>query len=552
MGASPSATAQAVLEERYLRRSESGSVVETFDGMAERVARHVAAAEELYRRGGEDHFAAEFAEAMRRLEFLPGPTTLRNAGTGVGMLAGSAVLPVEDSLRSIFSALSDAALVYQAGGAVGFSLSHLRPDGDRVSSTGGLAAGPMSWLRLLDASADIVASRGRLPGSSLAVLDASHPDIVELVAAASSSTVQTGAVKLMVGLPDSLLRAAQRNGLFRLVTPRTGDVVGTVRAAELLEAIYDSVLATGQPGIVFLDALNRSNPMPDLGRIEAVDPYAEIPLLPYETCNLGALNLVRFIRGRGIDWDRLRHVVAMAVRFLDDAVDVSSYPVPAMERAAHNSRKVGLGVMGLASLSEALGVEYGSERALQLAGRVARHVEASAREASAKLARERGAFLGFERSVHADVRRPSGGRARWPRLRNAALTAIWPTGDVSLLAGTSPGIEAWPDPAGPFLPSAWPVRLQAVMQRSVDAGVSTTVPLEEGATAGDVRSIVLSAWRAKAKGISVLPRSVSARLGSLPGETRQAREAREAEPSLHARARAAAQPRSRRAPSRVA
>lgn len=555
-----SAAARTVLRERYLRRDPRGRTVESTSGMMDRVAAHVAAAEDVHAPGTAAGWAERFAVALRSLDFLPNSPTLMNAGTGVGLLSGCVVLPVEDSLRSIFATLGTAALVHQAGGGTGYSFSHLRPAGAPVASTQGASSGPVSFLHLFDTAAGIVRLGGRRRSASMAVLDASHPDIRDFVTA----KLTAGALEhfnLSVGVTDRFLRAAEAGGSHPLVDPGTGRTVARVPAADLLDSICDSARGCGDPGLLFLDAINRADPLPGQGRIEATNPCGEVPLRPYESCNLGSINLARFARDGGVDWERLGSTAELAVRFLDDVIDVSRWPVPEMERAVHATRRVGLGMMGLAELLATLGIPYDSDAAVRLAGRLARHIRDRARRSSAGLAAERGPFPLFDESTLA--------RRGLPPLRNAQLTSVAPTGTISLIAGTTAGIEpmfavayvrhvlgrhlvetnplferlarergfhseqlvadiartggvranpAVPDDVRAAFPTAlevspgWHLRMQAAVQRHVDAAVSKTVNLPASATVEEVRGIYLAAWRARVKGITVY------RYGSHPGQ----------------------------------
>ncbi|WP_174548871.1 adenosylcobalamin-dependent ribonucleoside-diphosphate reductase [Actinomadura formosensis] len=550
--------ATVVLRERYLRRDETGAVVESTGEMMDRVAGHVARAEEEFLPGASAHWAGEFGRAMRALEFLPNSPTLVNAGTELGLLSGCFVLPVEDSLDSIFTAVKDAVLIQQGGGGTGFAFSHLRPAGDPVRSTHGVASGPVPFMRVFDVATQVVRQGGRRRGANMAVLDCAHPDI-RAFAAAKAHSEHFENFNLSVAAPDAFLHAVQDRASWPLVNPRTGETAGEVDAAELFDLIAAQAWRTGDPGLLFTDRINRANPVPSLGRIEAANPCGEVPLLPYESCNLGSLNLPRFVSGGTVDWPRLTGAVRLAVRFLDDVIEVNRFPFGELEEAARRTRKIGLGFMGLAELLAMLGVPYGSAEAVRLAGRIAHRIAAAAREASAELAAERGPFPCFGQSVHA------GG----PPLRNAQLTAVAPTGTISLIAGTTSGIEPmfalayvrnvlgrhlievdplfertardrgfWsehlmadiaatgslPDhPSVPAdvrhafvtaaqVPPEAHLAMQAAVQRHIDAGVSKTVNLPASATVDEVKRIYLEAWRAGVKGITVY------RYGSKPGQ----------------------------------
>lgn len=545
-----SLAAVTVLRERYLLRDDRGQPIESTGEMMDRAARFVAVAEDEHQPGSSAQWAERFSTLLRSLVFLPNSPTLMNAGTDLGLLAGCFVLPVNDSMHSIFTTLGQAAEIQRAGGGTGYAFSHLRPAGDRVAGTGGTASGPMSFLRLYDTAAGVVSMGGRRRGACMAVLDASHPDISDFVTAKAESRNDLTHFNLSVGVSDAFLRAVERNGTHRLVNPRTGKVVAKVRAAELFDTICQSAHACGDPGLVFLDTINRANPLPSHGRIEATNPCGEVPLLPYESCNLGSINLARMTTAGRIDWDRLADVTEMAVRFLDDVIDVSRYPFPELDEATRATRKIGLGVMGLAELLASLGIPYDSDEGVRLAGQVMRRIQRAAHTASERLAVDRGSFPAFADSRYART---------GPR-RNAQVTSVAPTGTISLIAGTTAGIEPmfaiaftrtivgrhllevnpyfdrlardrgfYSDEliaeiaqrggvrGCPQLPAAvraafptaaeiapeWHLRMQATVQRHVDAAVSKTVNLPAAATVDDVRSIYLAAWKAKVKGITV-------------------------------------------------
>lgn len=379
--------AVTVLAERYLLRDDSGRVVESTGEMLERTARHVATAEDMHEPQSSERWSEAFAEALRGLDFLPNSPVLMNAGTRIGLLSACFVLPLEDSLASIFTTLGNAALIHLAGGGVGYSLSRLRPKGDRVASSGGQASGPTSFLSVFDAAAEVVRAGGRRRGANMAVLDVSHPDLDLFInAKVTPGTLST--FNLSVAIPGSFMRAVANGGRHRVIHPRTGRTVARPNAAVTFEHICEAAWSGGDPGVLFVDEINRHNPLPSMGRIDATNPCGEVPLLANESCNLASLNLTRFISKGAIDWQRLTDTVRLAVRFLDDVIDVTRYPVPELETAATATRKVGLGMMGLAELLATIGIPYDSEEALRLANRLARKVRVVSHEASAALARE--------------------------------------------------------------------------------------------------------------------------------------------------------------------
>lgn len=545
-----SLAAVTVLSERYLLRDGESRPVESTGEMMDRVAAFVAGAEDGYRAGSSTGWAERFSALLRGLEFLPNSPTLMNAGTPLGMLSGCVVLPLEDSLRSIFTTLGQTAEIHQAGGGTGYTFSHLRPAGDPVVGTGGRASGPLSFLRLFDDAAEVVQRGGRRRGACMAVLDVSHPDIYDFINAKSGTSDQLSHFNLSVGVTDAFMRAVERGGTHRLVNPRTHRTVARVPAVDLFDALCEAAHACGDPGLLFLDAINRANPMPGAGRIEATNPCGEVPLMPYESCNLGSINLARMTRDAAVDWDRLTEVTELGVRFLDDVIDVNEYPFPELDDASRATRKIGLGMMGLAELLATLGIAYDSTQAVRLAGRIASHVQRVAHAASARLAETRGSFPAFPRSRFAGSN----------PLRNAQVTSVAPTGTISLIAGTTAGIEPMfaiaytrsilgrhllevnpyfdrlardqglyhdellteiarrggvrgydrvPAQIQAAFPTAaeitpdWHLRMQAAVQRHVDAAVSKTVNLPATATVEDVRGIYLAAWHAKVKGITV-------------------------------------------------
>lgn len=545
-----SLAAVTVLRERYLLRDERGRPTESTGEMMDRAARYVAAAEDNYRRGSFARWAERFSTLLRSLEFLPNSPTLMNAGTGLGLLAGCFVLPVEDSLRSIFTTLGQAAEIQRTGGGTGYAFGHLRPAGDLVASTGGTASGPMSFLRLYDTAASVIAMGGRRRGACMAVLDASHPDVYDFVTSKADSPSELTHFNLSVGVTDAFLRAVERDGTHRLINPRTGKTVARASAVELFDTICQAAHACGDPGLLFLDTVNRANPLPARGRIEATNPCGEVPLLPYESCNLGSINLARMVVDGRVDWDRLADVAAVAVRFLDDVIDVSRYPFRELGEAARATRKIGLGVMGLAEMLATLGIPYDSDQGVRFAGQVMRHIQRAAHATSARLAEERGVFPAF---AHSRFAGPT-------QMRNAQLTSVAPTGTISLIAGTTAGIEPMfaiaftraivgrhllevnpcfdrlardrgfyndeliaqiaqrggvrgyaqlPAEVRAAFPTAseiapeWHLRMQRAVQRHVDAAVSKTVNLPAAATVDDVRAIYLAAWKARVKGITI-------------------------------------------------
>jgi ribonucleoside-diphosphate reductase alpha chain len=538
--------ARQVLERRYLLRDEGGAVIETPEALFRRVARAVAAAEPEEAR---DEAAARFEARLSALEFLPNSPTLMNAGRKGGQLAACFVLPVDDDLGAIFDALKWAALIHQSGGGTGFSFSRLRPRGDVVKTTHGVASGPVSFMRVYDAATEIIKQGGVRRGANMGVLHASHPDVLEFVDAKRGPGLTN--FNVSVAAPDALFEAAARGAAWPLRHPKTGARAKQLDAAALVDRIAQAAWESGEPGLVFLDRVEAQNPTPDAGRFEAVNPCGEQPLLPFEACTLGSVNLARFERGGRVDWDGLAACVRDAVRFLDDVLDVNVWPLPQIAEVSRRNRKIGLGVMGWADLLVRLGVPYDDPAALALAGELMGFVAREASLASEALARTRGPFPGFPTSALA-----AAGRA--PR-RNATVTTIAPTGTLALLAGCSSGIEPLfalayvrralgdaelPEehPAlAPALEAAGAagalaavraagrargvagvplavarllatahdvtpeahVRVQAAFQRHVENGVSKTINLPRSATALDVARAYRLAFELGCKGITV-------------------------------------------------
>ncbi len=420
-----------VLEKRYLRKNDAGVIIEGPEEMLWRVASAVAGAEEAY--GGDaPMWAVRFYNAMANLEFLPNSPTLMNAGTPRGQLSACFVLPIGDSMDEIFSALSATALVHKSGGGTGFNFSNVRPAGDRVRSTSGVASGPISFMELFDHTTEVVKQGGTRRGANMGILAATHPDVLSFVKAKTENNKLTN-FNLSVGVPDAFIEAVRANADWDLVNPRTGEVANTIKAAELWDLLTESAWRTGDPGVVFLDRIEAGNTVPACGALDSTNPCGEQPLLPYESCNLGSINLVRVADKRGeIDWDHLERTVRTAVRFLDDVIDTNNYPLEEIHRMTHGNRKIGLGVMGWAELLFARGIRYGSEESLALAERVMGFIQRIGHEESERLAEERGTFPNWEGSVW---------QRRGRKMRNATVTTIAPTGTISLIAECSSGIE---------------------------------------------------------------------------------------------------------------
>jgi ribonucleoside-diphosphate reductase alpha chain len=428
-----SPNALRVLEARYLRRDGDRRVAETPDELFRRVARAVAQAELLLGSAREaDRWEEAFLALLTSLEFLPNSPTLMNAGTPLGQLSACFVLPVEDTMESIFAALGAMAMIQRAGGGTGFSFSRLRPRGDVVHSTGGEASGPVSFMRIFDCATENIRQGGRRRGANMGVLRVDHPDILEFIDAKISGRGLQN-FNLSVGVTDRFMQAAVAGESYELVHPRLHRGVSRLEARAVLDRIVDAAWRSGDPGVLYLDAINRANPTPALGEIETTNPCGEVPLLPWESCTLGSVNLARLVRGAGqMDWDRLRHAVRVGVRFLDDVIEVTRPPLTEIAEATRSNRKIGLGVMGFAECLIRLGVPYDTPEAIHWADRLMAFVATEAREASRELAATRGSFPNWSRSVYAAPGEP---------MRNATRVSVAPTGTISIIAGTSGGIE---------------------------------------------------------------------------------------------------------------
>lgn len=431
-----SENALRVLQARYLRRDEEGNMIESPAQLFERVARAIAEAELLYGSAADARFWEErFHRMIAALDFLPNSPTLMNAGTPLGQLSACFVLPIEDNMESIFGTLRDAALIQRTGGGTGFSFSRLRPAGDPVASTGGSSSGPVSFMRIYDCATENIKMGGRRRGANMGVLRVDHPDIEEFVNAKRDG-ISFRNFNISVGATDEFMSAVESGGDLALRHPADGRVLRTFPARKLFDDICDAAWATGDPGLIFLDTIARANPLPECGRIEATNPCGELPLVPYESCNLGSINLVHFVRPQNnaaaVDYERLRTQIHDAVRFLDDVISVNRFPLEAIARQTLANRKIGLGVMGFAELCILLGISYASEEAIQFAEELMEFIDRESRAASIQLAEQRGVFPNWSCSIY---------RASAVRIRNATRVSIAPTGTISIIAGTSSGIE---------------------------------------------------------------------------------------------------------------
>jgi ribonucleoside-diphosphate reductase alpha chain len=426
--------AKIVLRARYLLKDERGKVIETPEEMFSRVARSVAETERSY--GGDPaYWAKRFLNLMKDLKFLPNSPAMMNAGKRLGQLAACFVLPVEDSMDSIFSSLKNAAMILQSGGGTGFSFSQLRPRADVVRSTGGIASGPVSFMRIFNTATEVIKQGGARRGANMGILRVDHPDILDFIRIKRHSG-ELENFNISVAITDAFMEALKKDGEYELRNPRTKAVYRKIRAKRVFEEIIESAWETGDPGAVFIDVINRANPTPALGEMESTNPCGEQPLLPYEACVLGSINVSKYVKDGvrpSVDYDTLSEDIRTAVRFLDDAIDANKYPLPAIEAMHKGNRKIGLGLMGWADLLISVGISYGSRKSFELAGELMQFFQGEARKCSVEMAKERGVFPNFSGSVY--------DAPGMPRVRNATVTTIAPTGTLSIIGGCSSGVE---------------------------------------------------------------------------------------------------------------
>ncbi len=559
LGIEPKLTVNAmeVLKARYLLRDEQANIVESPTKLFERVAKSIAKVDAQF---GVDPVETEriFYEMMAKLEFLPNTPTLFNAGAPLGQLSACFVLPVEDSLNSIFTTVKNTAIIEQTGGGVGFDFSRLRPRGDLVRSTKGVASGPVSFMRIFDMTTEVIKAGGKRRGAMMAILRVDHPDVLEFVTAKQNPMMLSN-FNVSVAVTDEFLKALVEDGEYWLVNPRNKENIRKLKAREVWQNIAHSAWASGDPGVVFIDEINRHNPTPHVGKMESTNPCGEQPLLPYESCNLGSINLSKMVQNGSIDWDKLAYTVRNAVHFLDNVVDANVYPIKETGEITHANRKIGLGVMGFADMLIMLGIPYDSEDALKIGEQVMSFIEEKAHGKDVEIAQKRGSFPNFRGSIWEN---------RYPAFRNATVTTVAPTGTISIIAGCSSGIEPLfaisfmrnvlsgtrlfetnplfeeiakqrgfynaklleeiartgsvqkisgvPDDVKRVFVTAldiaprWHIRMQAVFQKSTDNAVSKTVNLPNDAKVEDVKEIYDLAWQLKCKGVTVF------RYGSKP------------------------------------
>lgn len=548
-----SENALQVLKKRYLLKDENGNLKETPEELVRRVAKAIAKADEKYADGNVNESEEKFYEMMRNLEFLPNSPTLMNAGTGIGQLSACFVIPVEDSMEGIFTSLKHAALIHKSGGGTGYSFARLRPSEDMVSSTTGVSSGPISFMKVFDAATEVIKQGGKRRGANMGILRVDHPDILDFITMKSDmKTLQN--FNISVAITDKFIEALEKGEEYELLNPRTKKVAKKLPARMVFDLIIANAWKNGDPGVLFIDEINRKSPVRHLGEIEATNPCGEQPLLPYESCNLGSINLnsCMTISGKDLDWNKLERIAAEAVHFLDNVIDINNYPIPEIATNSRRTRKIGLGIMGFADVLYQMDIPYNSEEGIKMGERIMRFIDEKSKEKSMQMAISRGTFPAFEGSLY---------HKNGIKIRNACTTTVAPTGTIGMLADASTGLEpnfaisfiknvmdgtelvytnrffeqrakeegfyskelmleiakvgsiqAFPQipdhikkvfvVAGDIAPD-WHIKMQAAFQKHVDSSVSKTINFNAEAAMKDIENAYLMAYKLKCKGITI-------------------------------------------------
>ncbi len=580
-----SKNARTVLEHRYLKKDEKGNITETPEQLFRRTAHNVALAElkykykekvnkllKKYSKKEHDFWwlatktkelqtlakkdkdtkrtEEEFFELLTSLDFMPNSPTLFNAGRKLQQLAACFVLPIEDDMNSIFKTLWMTAVIHQSGGGTGFSFTKLRPKNDAVSSTSGTASGPISFMKIFDATTEQIKQGGKRRGANMGILRVDHPDIEEFTKIKQNQDTLKN-FNISVAVTDKFMQAVEKGSSYALINPRTGKAVKREDARKIFTMLCESAWTAADPGIIFIDEMNRHNPVPKLGQYESTNPCGEIPLLPYEACNLGSINLGNMVKNNAINYEKLKTRIQQAVHFLDNVIDMSNYSFPEIFEIVHANRKLGLGVMGFADMLFQLKIQYNTDKALKTAEDIMKFIAEEAKKASIELAKTRGVFPNWKKSIYLKKKE---------RLRNATLTAIAPTGTISIIANCSSGIEplfaiafkhnvldheelteinkhfveaakeegvyndkliekvsAQGTLKGAFvpawmkrifvtateIPTEWHIKMQAAFQKYIDNAVSKTINFSADAAVEDVMKAYKLACQLKCKGVTI-------------------------------------------------